>query len=463
MRTLRQKLTRLAAYGQATAYGRALAEQRVARRGEAMSFLYVDGHVRVYHGKRTLPKTHVARMRLAMPASTDYWVNDADGEPLLVLPTEANKAMVKVLPLVLAEVRRLVGEGRRVTVVFDRGGWSPKFFRQMLADGFDILTYRKGRWRRLPVARFSLHEATFDGEHVQYHLADQEVLLLSRSLRMRQVTRRSDDGHQTPIITSRRDLAAVEVAHRMFARWKQENFFKYLREEYALDCLVDYATEQADAARLVPNPVRLKLDTEVRVARAEVERVVAEYGLEAFENREDLRRTMRGFKIANAIMGRRVLAALKKVADLERKRSGVPARVPVRQVVGAEVVKLAVDRKHLTDLLKMVAYQAESELVRLVAPHLERSEDEGRTLVQNALTLAGDLEVTASELRVHLEPLSSPRRTRALAALCEAVNATGTRFPGSRLLLRFDVKPEPSPSLAFPGSNRRSEAPPVEA
>jgi hypothetical protein len=41
------------------------------------------GHVRAYHGKRTLPKTHVARTRIAMSATTDYWVNDAAGEPLL--------------------------------------------------------------------------------------------------------------------------------------------------------------------------------------------------------------------------------------------------------------------------------------------------------------------------------------------------------------------------------------------
>jgi transposase len=451
VKTLRKKLTRLAAFGRAASFGRALAEHRVARRGEAMGFLYVDGHVRVYHGKRSLPKTHVTRMRISMPASTDYWVNDAGGEPLFVLPTEANKAMVKTLPLVLEEVRRLVGT-RRVTVVFDRGGWSPKLFVQILDAGFDILTYRKGRWRRVPAQRFRRHEATLGGEQVQYQLADQDVLLLGRKLRLRQVTRLSEDGHQTPIITSRRDLSAAEVAYRMFARWRQENFFKYLREEYALDCLVDYGVESADETRLVPNPRRLKLDADLRKARAQLEQVVAEYGLEAFENHEELRRTMRGFKIANASMGRRVLDALQRVSSIEKKRAAVPLRVPVREVVHGEVVKLAADRKHLTDLLKMVAYQAESELVRLVAPHFERSEDEGRTLIQNALALHGDIAVSDDHLEIQLEPLSSPHRTRALAALCQAVNATRTTFPGSKLRLKFTVKPEPSTSMAFPGA-----------
>ena len=69
----------------------------------------------------------------------------------------------------------------------------------------------------------------------------------------------------------------------------------------------------------------------------------------------------------------------------------------------------------------MVAYQAESDLVRLVMPHYRRAEDEGRTLIQTALGAAGDIEVTERALHVHLEPLSSPHRTRALEAICEEI------------------------------------------
>jgi prepilin-type processing-associated H-X9-DG protein len=121
VKTLRRKLTRLAAFGRAVEFGRTLAERQVTLRGTAMGFLYVDGHVRVYHGKHQLPKAHVARMRLSMPATSDYWVNDMAGDPLFVVTAEANAGLVKMLPVVLGEVRSLVGE-RRITVVFDRGG-----------------------------------------------------------------------------------------------------------------------------------------------------------------------------------------------------------------------------------------------------------------------------------------------------------------------------------------------------
>jgi len=448
VKTLRRKLTRLAAFGRATDFGRKLAHRRVRDFADAMGFLYIDGHVRAYHGKRTLPKAHLARMRIAMPATTDYWINDTIGEPLFVVTAEANAGLVKMLPPLCQEIRDLVGDERRITIVFDRGGWSPKLFQTLIAQGFDILTYRKGRSRRVPRSRFVEHTATLDGREVKYLLADQGIRLLGGKLRLRQVTRLSD-GHQTPIITSRRDLSAIEVAFRMFERWRQENFFKYLRDEYALDALVDYRAEADDPERDVPNPARKAIDSQLRDARAELSRLLATYGDKAISNPESRRRTMRGFKIAHGKIGKAARAAMKRVADLEAARARVPHRVPVQTVVPGQVVKLANERKLLTSLLKMVAYQAESDLVRLVAPHYSRVDDEGRTLIQSALGSPADIAVRDGELRVCLAPLSSPHRSRALAALCNEVNRSTTTFPGTRLRLRFEVADAP-PATAEP-------------
>jgi len=438
VKTLRRKLSRLAAAGRSVQLGHALAERRVALRGAALGFLYVDGHVRVYHGQHRIPKTHVARMRLSMPATTDYWVNDTAGDPLFVVTAEANAGLVKMLPGVLGEVRSLVGE-RRVTIVFDRGGWSPKLFAKLIADGFDILTYRKGRFPRVAKKQFQEHLAVLDGKEITYTLADQGVHLLEGKLRLRQVTRLSEDGHQTPIITSRRDLTAIEVAYRMFERWREENFFKYMREEFALDVLVDYGVVEDNPTREVPNPAKAEVIAKLKEARAELARLQAQYGREALENREWARPTMRGFKIAKGKLGKAISATMKRISSLEAKRAAMPQRVPIEDVVAGEIVKLAPERKHLTSLLKMVAYQAESDLVRLIAPHYRRVEDEGRTLIQTALEAAASIEPTETELRVTLAPLSSPHRSKAVATLCEELNATQTRFPGTRLVLRYAV------------------------
>ena len=439
VKTLRRKLARLAAAGRAAQFGQALAQQRVALRGEALGFLYTDGHVRVYHGQHALPKAHVARMRISLPATSDYWVNDSAGDPLFVVTAEANASLVKMLPGILAQVRALVGK-RHLTVVFDRGGYSPKLFQQILAANFDLLTYRKGRYPHIPRKRFQSCRTRHGGRTITYVLADQEVRLLKGKLRLRQVTRLMDNGHQTPILTSRRDLPAAQVAYRMFDRWRQENFFKYLREEYALDALVEYATVPDDPTREVPNPAWIALDAQLRQACAHLDRLQAEYGLEALTNLEEQRRTMRGFKTAHGKLGQKIWNVWQRIQQLEKRRAAIPRRMPVQSVADRPVVKLAPERKHLTNLIKMLAYQAESDLLRLVAPHYRRAGQEGRTLLQSALASAADLHVTETELCVTLAAQSSAHRTRAIAALCQELNQTKTLFPGSRLRLRYAIR-----------------------
>lgn len=439
VKTLRRKLARLAAAGKAAQFGQALAQQRVALRGATLGFLYVDGHVRVYHGQHRLPKAHVAQMRLSMPATSDYWVNDGTGDPLFVVTAEANAGMVQMLPGILEQVRALIGQ-RRLTVVFDRGGFSPKLFQKIIDLGFAFLTYRKGRWPRIPHNRFHPRWTRLEGRTTTYLLADQEVRLLKGKLRLRQVTRLAQDGHQTPILTNRRDLPPAQVAYRMFARWRQENFFKYLCEEYALDALAEHAVLPDDPTREVPNPAWAKVDAQLRQAYAHLDRLQAQYGLEALINPELQRPSMRGFKIAQGKLGQQIYQAVQGAQRLEARRAALPRRVPVQAISEEPVVKLAPERKHLTNLIKMVAYQAESDLLRAVAPHYRRAEEEGRTLLQSALASAADLEVTATELRVTLAPLSSAHRTRAIAALCEELNRTETLFPGSRLRLHYAIR-----------------------
>jgi hypothetical protein len=441
--TLRRKLSRLAAMGRASDFGKALAERRIAQRGQALGFLYVDGHVRVYHGKHTLPKAFVPQRRLAVAATTDYWVNDQHGDPLFVVTAEANAGLVQMLPVVLLDhVRPMIGK-RRVTVVFDRGGYSPKLFLRLIDLGFDLITYRKGRCRAVPRKRFRRRDGRLDGRRVVYVLADQEVRLLKGRLRLRQVTRLTDNAHQTQILTSRRNLSALTVAYRMFERWRQENFFKYLTEEYALDALIEHDVIPDDPCREVPNPARKALDGAISSARAELMRLQAEYGLAALVQLEGGSLTLRSLKKVQAPLARSLHAVLKRFTDLKARRARLPARVPVRQAVRDEIVRLAPERQHLMNLIKMVAYQAEGDLVALIRPHYRRADDEGRTLVQSALASSAEIEVTDTELRVKLHPLSSAHRSQAVAALCDELNRTPAVFPGSRLRLHFAAAIQP--------------------
>jgi hypothetical protein len=103
--------------------------------------------------------------------------------------------------------------------------------------------------------------------------------------------------------------------------------------------------------------------------------------------------------------------------------------------------------------------EAESDLLNLLRSHYLRTEQEGRTLLHELFATAGDIKVSDSELQITLAPLRSPHRTRAAHALCELLDRTATVFPGSRLRVRFAVRPPPCIGLAFPGSpNHQSPA-----
>ena len=439
VKTLRRKLSRLAAKKGSYQLAQDLARQRIRERGQVLGFLYVDGHVRAYHGKHTIPKAYVTRARLAAPATTDYWVNDERGDPLFVVTAEANTALSRMLPILLGEVRRLLGPKQRATVVFDRGGWSPKLFVELMALDFDVLTYRKGHTRRIAVSRFTRHRAKLDRRWVQYRLHDQPVRFLRGKLRLRQITRLTEDGHQTPIVTSRWDLRAVVLAYRMFERWRQENFFKYMREEYLIDALADYEVESDDPNRLVANPVRKAVKKELQRTRNQLGKLYAHLAAATLDSR--------GRRLPRVAAQKRkekfridIAQTQAHLQKLQAHYRSLPQRVPLAQAQkGQTVMKLSTQRKHLTNVLKMVAYQIESDLLELIRPHYKRVEEEGRTLIHSVLQDAADIEPGQEELRITLAPLSSPHRTRVVEALCTALNQTNTVFPGTQLKLHYSV------------------------
>ena len=445
VKTLRYKIGRLAR--KAAELMRGLAGKWLGDGGGSLGFLYVDGHVREYHGKGKLSKTHVAQRRRAVPGATDTWVNDASGEPVFLVTSEVNAGLTKMLEPVLDEVERVAGKGRPATLVFDRGGWSPKLFARIVERGHHVLTYRKGKCEEVPPKGFHEQEATVDGRKVRYELHEMSVRMgktkvrdpetdLERPLWMRQVTRLGQDGErQTQVLTTRQDLAAAEVLWRMFDRWRQENFFKYMRQDYALDGLVDYDLRSVDAESDRPNPERKAVEKELRQAKEELRKQEAAFGKALGENEESRRPTVRGFKIANSQTGKAVRAAEARVAELTACRDALPKRVSA-----GDLERLPTRRKLVTDCIKMVAYRVETALFHMVSGFYARADDEGRKLVVSALKSDADLEIVDGELRVAIAPQYSPHRTEVIATLCERLDAMGAKFPGSNLRLRYRVR-----------------------
>jgi len=439
VKTLRRKLSQLGRKGVGVRFMRELARRRLSCKNR-IGFFYVDGHVREYHGTAKLGKAYVTRRRLAAPAATDTWVNDAQGSPVFVVTSELNASLTKVLEPIVDELQVLLGTKRRFTIIFDRGGWSPALFARLIARGVDVMTYRKGKIVPIPREQFHTVTARVAGAKVSYELHDTKIRLGlagkdQQELWLRQVTRlRDEKGAQTQVLTSREDLRPEEVLYRMFNRWRQENFFKYMRQEYALDALIEYGSEALDPKLDRPNPLRLQADKALRKAQAELRVLECAYGEAAVQNPESVRPSMRGFKIAHGEIGKAIRAAQDHIAALKAKRDDLPKRVPATDL---ECLPSAV--RLVTDGFKMTAYQIENQLVDQIWDHYPRAAMEGHTLIVAALNSSADIRVENDVLRVTLATQSSSHRTQAIAALCAQLTARNALFPGSNLRLHYAI------------------------
>ena len=458
VKTLRRKLAELAGHGTGAELQASLGRHHVLARPDAVGFLYLDGHVRLYRGTWQLPKIHIARMRITGPATQQTWVGDADGDLVMVLTAAPSQSLAAELHRLLPDLRALVGPDRRCTVVFDRGGYSPAVFSEIIAAGFDLLTYFKGSWVKSPLKDFTTVDYTApDASTHSYELAERPIELpvsgyratadqpatQASSVTLRLTIRKSPDGHQTPILTNRTDLTLGEITYRMSNRWRQENYFKYAREHFSLDALDSYADHQDDLTRLVPNPAKAKAIGQVTGARSDLTAAQADMtqALDAAVKKAG-KRGNGGKATVDSAAGLALREAQDDLAAAKKASRNTPTHLPLGDVRPGSR-RLETERKLLTHAIRMSAYNSESALARLLRPHYSRGDDEARALLREAFTLSGDLQIISGTLHIRLDPASAPRRSKALAALCTELTATETRYPGTDLTLDYSVKGYP--------------------
>lgn len=457
VRTLREKLQLLCQDGpQVRQWSGTLAREWMEAEPQSAGTLYIDGHVRVYHGSLTqLPRRYVARQRLCLRGTTDYWVNAMDGQPFFVVTQAADPGIIKVLeeqivPRLLADVPgqpaagQLAGDPRlaRLTLIFDRAGYSPEFFARMWKLRIAVITYHK-----FPEGQWSDEEFTprklrlINGEEVELLLAERGVML-SNGMWVREVRQKDESGHQTAIITTdyRRELVAVAVA--LFARWCQENFFQYMKQHYGLDRLIEYGTEPLPETTRVVNPAWRRKDQEVRRQRALLVRDQARFGAltapaqaEAIDDYEQKKGKWLG----------QIEQQQKKVETLKAERKETSRHVVLKDLPEAErFPELRTARKHFVDTIKLIAYRAETALVQIAREKLQRADD-ARALVRQVFTGEVDLipDLNEKTLTVRLHRLSSAAHDQVLEHLCAELTATETTFPGTDLRMIYQpIRPQ---------------------
>ena len=452
--TLRAKLGQMARGPQVESWSASLSQQWMEQAPELAGRLYVDGHVRVYHGHQTpMPKRYVAREKLCLRGTTDYWINDREGRPFFVVNTAANPGLVAVLrqeiiPRLLKEVPHQPKQEElsvdryrfRFVMIFDREGYSPELFAELWGQRIAAQTYRKGTLEDWPVAEFQEYEVVLPhGEKQRMKLAERGVWL-GKKLWVREIRLLGCDGHQTAVVSTDFKSDLVPIARQMFSRWAQENWFKYMIEHFGLESLVTYKLEPVSETTRVVNPAARTLGCQIKSRAAQLSRRRAEYG--AGELAGPL-----GVEVAEEYQSRQtklretIESLEKEVATLKQKRKEIPSHLTLGELPPAErFEQFSRAKKHLVDTIKMVAYRAETALAMSLRQHIARTDD-ARALLREIFVSAADLcpDETAGTLTVKLHHLSNACSDQLAAKMAEELNATETIFPGTKLQMVFKL------------------------
>lgn len=454
---LRQKMDEMSGRDNAAIWASHLSQHWMQSDPDRCGYLYIDGHVSVYNGNSTkLPRRYVSRQRLCLRGITNYWVNDSLGCPFFSVEKQIDNGLLKTLqetivPRLIQDIPNQPSDEQlsadpllpRFTIVFDREGYSPKFFQDMWENHrIACLTYHKHSGDAWDEQLFITKQVKLiHGEIVDMRLAEKMVPVGKNKFMMREIRKLSDTGHQTSIIGTVYKPAMEIVAPAMFARWCQENFFGYMMQHFGIDLLAEYSTEPFHGTEMIVNPQwkelenrRNSLTSKVRYQKAKF----AELEINPIEKDEEKRhQKWEGDKA-------KLLEDVEKMSDeidsIKKQKKETPKHITVAELPKEQTIqRLVTSRKRLFDTVKMIVYRAETAMANLMIT-LGMACAEARAILRELFLNEADILLgdDGKTLRVIIHGMANPATNRAVFHLLEILNKTETEYPGTNLRMVFE-------------------------
>jgi transposase/uncharacterized coiled-coil protein SlyX len=404
---------------------------------------YIDGHFRPYYGGHATPKGWNAQRHMAMSGHTDVYLHDVRGRVLFFLSQPLNDSLARSIPRMVEEIRRAHGK-TPFTLVFDRGGYSPKLFRWLNKEEIGFITYLKGRKakRRYPEDKFESKWYEFEKKRHYYRIYEKKTRLHGAGL-LRTLVWVDEDGQQIPVLTNLgQTLKPARVVHWLRLRWRQENALKYLKEHYAIDQILQYGAQaEVDEGRKMKNPARRRLKSRIDEVRQEIQAMEAEIGRALETNSEGAYRTTHGLKIA-LTRQRKKLAKKREVLNrLKNRLQHTPAEILASEQKDAKPrMLLNEDRRLLVNAFKLIALNAEKLLALRFNKHYQQSKDV-LSVFRSLLHLPGHIDyISTQQLEVRLARPQPEKLARALESLLEELNRDQLKMFDAGPTLNFSLE-----------------------
>jgi hypothetical protein len=462
VKTLRDRIARFTAKGDVQQWSAKLSQGWMSANAGLAGVLYIDGHVNIYYGQATnMPKRFTSRLRLCMSGSTDYWVNDKTGQPFFVVSEAINSGMIEqiktsILPRLEKEVPDLPTteellqnlQLHKFMIVCDRECYSVDFFHYLWEKRVAICTYNKNVKDKWPEEDFIEYEMIQDdGTSEKIKLSEKKITLKNndkenpKEVTCREIRKLSKSGHQTSILTTNWALGIVAIGFYMFARWCQENFFLYMKENFDIDGLVSYAKETISDTKMLVNPEYKQLESELKSLNGKLSKQKTLFANITLKEESEKRKKLERSIAKKAEMHQEIKWLEAQIITIKDKKKKVDRKITFASLPPTEKFSNAINvRKHFMDNIKMIAYRAETAMYNMRKNQLSHP-DEGRKLLQQIYTSDADIipDYPNKTLTVKLHNLNYRKDDKVVQYLCEKLNETETEFPATNLKIIYQL------------------------
>ncbi|MGH7327048.1 MAG: putative transposase, partial [Polyangiaceae bacterium] len=437
--TVRQRLWQLAKDHGAELMARMSRRYVGAARADddSPAIFYVDNHLRPYTGKQVVRKGWRMQDRRVLPGTSDYYVHDEDGRPVLRVDVPSHDSLCTWLLPIAQRLRDALGKDERILLAFDRAGSFPEEIATLRDAGVELVVYERKPYALLADSDF---DRTIEIRGDKYRWCEQRLANLgAKRGRVRRISLRTADGNQINLLAHSKlgpeDLIGIllgrEAKDDPSGRWQQENAFKHGIERWGQNQLDSRKTELYPSGTIIPNPRRRRIERALTIARADEGRARCKLAeLAALDNRRDRVEA----DLADAIHRR---------VHLELMRPLVPKRAPVEDTeLAGKLVFHTAERKAVVDTIRIVCANIEADLAEMIAPHLRRPR-EAKKVIANLFAAPGRVDVTPREIRVRLAIAANRSERAAIRRLLAELTGMRLTLPrdGSRRSLRIEVQP----------------------
>ena len=360
--------------------------------------IYIDGHVRVYHGKKAnLSKRYVSREKLCLSGTTEFWINDQSGMPLMVITGEVNEKLKEAIEQFIEKIKpeiKAKSDNKDVplfTMIFDRESYEPLWFKKLWKEHkVAIITYRKGVSDKWDENLFEHTDQQILNNNVKMQLCEMGVCLSGRWFR--EVRKLTESGHQTSILTTHPTLEMGKIAVKMFSRWTQENFFKYMVENFDFDRMIEYGTEPSRYKKDIPNPVYRKLTYQLKKVREKMHRLESKVYNKLDGNESETIEEMKNKISKSTDLIERINTYKEDIIRLLEIRIKVPSRLTLSEMPeDHRYNKLKLESKKFKNAILMIAYRAETSLYNLLTDFYKGTKKDGRVLLKKIFSSDADM------------------------------------------------------------------------